>query len=202
MLLNSLDFIGFGQYGTPVNPTVKFDADEFLLEVPSTTYNITRLLEAELIVLGFDLRGWLAQGGRTLVWGEVGIGGGLSRCGDVPARNAWEAGIFPSLGVTTPFDPKLNPWGASSTSENMSDGDRVTNGKVVTPTDMRRLYYDAVLRALDVGEAGYPVAGAFIWNLASWDVQAIHPASRGANGGSYADGDVIRRIQEHNELHA
>ena len=205
LFLHSLDFIGFGQYGTPVNPSVTIQGDASHLEVPSTTYNITCLLEAELVVLGFDLRGWLAQGGKMLVWGEVGIGGGLSRCGDVPARIAWEAGIFPSLGVTTPFDPKLNPWGNPAAEETKgSNGSKdmyLLGGKVVTtPTDMRRLYYDAVLGALAVGEAGYPVGGAFIWSLASWDVQGIHPASKGREGGSYADEYIIHRIKEHNNV--
>ena len=49
------------------------------------------------------------------------------------------------------------------------------------------------------GSPNYPVAGAFLWNMASWDVQAVHSSSTTSEG-SYRDEAVVRRIQLHNRL--
>ena len=159
-----------------------------------------------MAAVGFSLRGWLNQGGKKLIWGEFGLGGGLSRCGDVVAKSAWQAGVFPYLGIQKTFEPGLSPWDASGVLQGgTSDGNSTRNSTSsdtgdtgATPREMLERYYDAALALLAQGGGNYPVDAAFLWNLVSWDVQGVHPASRGDNGGSYADEYVVDKIQQHN----
>lgn len=52
---------------------------------------------------------------------------------------------------------------------------------------------------LNGGSPSYPISHVFLWNMASWDVQGVHPGSSSWQG-SYRDEVVVRRIQVHNKL--
>lgn len=44
------------------------------------------------------------------------------------------------------------------------------------------------------------IDGIFLWNLASWDVQGVHPLSYSGDGGTFKDNEVVRIISNHNNL--
>ena len=60
--------------------------------------------------MGFDLKSWTQKPGKRFIFNEFGLGGGISECGDTPARNRDEAGRFSWLGGTSTFEQRINPW--------------------------------------------------------------------------------------------
>ncbi len=45
---------------------------------------------------------------------EFAIGGGISECGDTIGRTAKDVGLYPWLGITTPYSgPDKDPWKAT-----------------------------------------------------------------------------------------
>jgi hypothetical protein len=98
-LLNAVDVLGVSCY-----PRTSADPQPAELESCAVKY------DAELKAMGFDLRKWAAQPGKRFIWSEFGLGGGLSRCDDVPARTRAEAGRFSWLGVGWPWTAARDPW--------------------------------------------------------------------------------------------
>jgi hypothetical protein len=64
--------------------------------------------------MGFDLKAWMAKPGKRFIYNEFALGGGISECGDTPAKTRAEAGRFPWLGGTSTFTQAINPWCAIS----------------------------------------------------------------------------------------
>lgn len=60
--------------------------------------------------MGFDLQKWSAQPGKSFIFNEFALGGGISECGDTPATTRAEAGRFSWLGGTSTFRQNINPW--------------------------------------------------------------------------------------------
>lgn len=60
--------------------------------------------------MGFDLKAWTAKPGKRFIYNEFALGGGISECGDTPAKTRAEAGRFPWLGGTSTFTQAINPW--------------------------------------------------------------------------------------------
>ena len=53
------------------------------------------------------------------------------------------------------------------------------------------------MQYLQAGGCQYHVSNVFIWNLESWDVQALYPLSTTAEG-SYRDPEIVGLINAHN----
>ena len=60
--------------------------------------------------MGFDLKAWTQKPGKRFIFNEFGLGGGISECGDTPARNREEAGRFSWLGGTSTYTRAIDPW--------------------------------------------------------------------------------------------
>ena len=135
--------------------------------------------DAELAAMGFSLRKWASLPGKRFIFNEVGLGGGISECGDTPARTREEAGRFSWLGSTTTFTAAGNPWRSEAVRGYARD------------------WWGAALRLLKRGGLRYRVDGAFLWNVVSWDVQGIHPASTSGEG-SFRDDVIAGWIRQHN----
>jgi hypothetical protein len=124
---------------------------------------------------------------KALVLSEYGVGGGISQDGSVPATSAAEAGQFPFFGMWGSYSPKIDPW---RTIEPESTHIEVR--------DWRRRFFKETSRWLMTGGGSrYRVDGLYLWALASWDVQAIHYASRSSLG-SYRDEHIGTMIKQHN----
>jgi hypothetical protein len=99
-LLNSVDVLGVSCY-----PRAGADPQ------PSEIESCASKVDAELTALGFNLKAWLgADPARRFILNEIGLGGGISRCGDTPSRTRAEAGRFPHLDVGYPWSIKNDPW--------------------------------------------------------------------------------------------
>lgn len=64
----------------------------------------------ELKAMGFDLKQWLGQPEKSFIFSELGLGGGISRCGDTPATTRTQAGLWSNLDVGYPWTAKTDPW--------------------------------------------------------------------------------------------
>lgn len=118
---------------------------------------------------------------------EYGVGGGIHQNGSVPAVTAAEAGSLPFFGMFGSYAPEIDPWKTAAPESEA----------VETRTWRRRFYKETSRWLMDGGGPRYRVDGLYLWALASWDVQAIHYASRSARG-SYRDDVVAQIIKQHN----
>lgn len=48
--------------------------------------------------------------GKSFIYNEFALGGGISECGDTPAKTREQAGRFPWLGGTATYNWNINPW--------------------------------------------------------------------------------------------
>ena len=48
--------------------------------------------------------------GKAFIYNEFALGGGISECGDTPAKTRAEAGRFSWLGGTSTYNWNINPW--------------------------------------------------------------------------------------------
>lgn len=166
-LLSAVDFYGVSNYPrAPANVTAA-----------NMEYGVWEV-DAELAQMGVNLK-QLLKSGKKLVWTEFGLGGGISRCGDVPSPTPGDAGYWPDQGITTPYTKKTDPWQNPALR------------------DYRRRFHSAALQVLSKGAIQYPVSHAFLWNIVSWDAQGIHPASSSSEG-TYADPVITAAIKAHN----
>eukprot|EP00877_Chromochloris_zofingiensis_P006477 jgi/Chrzof1/2082/Cz11g02040.t1 len=164
-LINSLDFIGVSIYAKGRGSSI----------TPDTVANLTNM-HAELAAMGVSI------GGKILIWSEFGIGGGISRCGDMPAITASDTLRWPVQGIKFSYTQKLDPW-----------KNYLGVNAQVPARDAMRQYFKSGLTVLE----GDQVAAAFLWNLVSWDIQGVNPSSNSSEG-SYADPAVVAMIQQHN----
>lgn len=162
-LLATLDFVGFSMY--PTVAAGSNNSEDVTMRARRAIDRVSTDVDEELRAMGLD------AGGRARVWAEVGVGGGVSRCGDVRASDGDEALRWTYLGVKFPYEPKYALSAAAAAA--MSS------------------YYRALLNALAGGD-GAPAA-AFLWNLVSWDVQGVSGGSSG-----YEMADVVEAIRSHN----
>jgi hypothetical protein len=134
---------------------------------------------AELKAMGFDLKKWTHQPGKRFIFNEFGLGGGISECGNTPATTREEAGRFSWLGGTTTFTRDVNPW------------------KLPVVIEYQRDFYKAAFKLFRAGGIKHKLSGAYLWNVVSWDVQGLHPASSSGEG-TYKDDVITGWIKEHN----
>ena len=167
-LLDTVDFYGISNYARTPAQISAVDLESG-----------TRKQEAEFAAMGIDLAKQIAKPGKFFIWNEFAIGGGISECGNVTATNGVDAGLFPWLGATSTYTKATDPWQNPTVGAYMRD------------------YYRKGLQLLGLGGINYKVSGAFIWNVVSWDVQGIHPASSSGEG-SFADAQSMAMIKEHN----
>eukprot|EP00877_Chromochloris_zofingiensis_P008388 jgi/Chrzof1/3802/Cz13g09110.t1 len=177
-LLSTVDFIGVSNYGrVPVNPK----PEDF-------EWGIQDMAE-ELKAMGISLSDLMKTRGTKLLWSEFAIGGGKSRCSDVVAGTPFEVGYFTSSGISTTYTRAKDPW-----------KQYLPNASVPLRDYMRNFYVQA-LKLLAKGGGKYPISGVYLWNVVSWDVQGLHPASSSKEG-SYADPVVTAAIKKHNKKFA
>ena len=167
-LLASVDVIGVSCYA-------RAGADPKPEELESCAVKA----DAELAAMGFDLKSWAQRPGKRFIFNEVGLGGGISRCGDAPARSRFEAGLHPNLDVGYPWSRERDPWSRPDLRA------------------YRRQWHRALLELLRRGGSAYPVRGAYLWSLCSIDVQGIHPATT-SGGGTWADPEIAADVRAHN----
>lgn len=182
-LFDSVDFFGVSNYARAPED-VK----------PEHIESSAAKQEAELAILGFNLKAMYSKPGKFYIMNEFAIGGGISECGNVKATNGRDAGLFPWLGSTVTYTQATDPW------ENYKG----PNARVPARDYMRK-YYQAALKLLSTGGQKYKFSGAYLWNVVSWDIQGIHPASwengdsnSVQSGRSFADPVTMAMIRDHN----
>ncbi|KAI8472826.1 MAG: hypothetical protein J3K34DRAFT_519379 [Monoraphidium minutum] len=134
---------------------------------------------AELSAMGFDLHKWAAKPGKRFIYNEFALGGGVSECGDTPATTRAEAGRFSWLGGTSTFTKAIDPWKVSEIQQYSRD------------------WYQQAFKLFKSGGINFPISGVYLWNVVSWDVQGIHPASSSGEG-TFKDEVITQQIKEHN----
>jgi hypothetical protein len=171
-LLNACDYLGISSYSRAgANPTVR-DME-----------SAVRKYDAELKAMSFDLRKWRELPGKKFIMNEFGLGGGISECGDTPARNRAEAGRFPWMGGTKTYNPEINPWSRPWNREYLND------------------YYKKAIEYSAMGGLEYKVDDMYLWTIVSWDIQAIHPASSVwmQRDQGYGVPEVAAMVKAHND---
>jgi hypothetical protein len=176
-LFSEMDFFGVSNYARAGNdPTI------------SDLESAIRKQNAELKEMGIDWAKYHQDPSKKFFMNEFAIGGGISECGDTPATNGPEAGLFPWLGNSKQFrGPQSNP---------------LMNANV---RDYVHRYYSKAMELFRKGGEQFKIDGVFLWNVVSWDVQGIHPASGRYGGGpeeTYADRTIMQWIRDHNAKYA
>jgi hypothetical protein len=133
------------------------------------------MFNRELLQLGINLR-WYKN--LELHLSEVGLGG--SPDGEAPAKNDLEALGTPYYGIHGPYEVDRDPWQSPALKKTRFD------------------YHCALLNYLAKPSLqSWSIKHAFLWNLASWDVQGLYPSSSGPTG-SYADSKIANMIGLYN----
>jgi hypothetical protein len=187
-----LDFMGISNYAkSPVNVTTH-DLDKAMKVAAAEikTASAAAALDLGAMARGEDAkRKAFGKVPLTLLWSEFGIGGGRSMCGDVPVKNAAEAGRWPHAGMYGSWSNESDSWQGPKSAPDAKA--------------YRRRFHDAALQLLAAGgSAEFPLDSAYLWSLTSWDPQAVHPASRAPGGAprtGYWDAEIASAIKEHNE---
>jgi hypothetical protein len=92
-LLDSVDVLGVSCYArTSAYPK------------PEELESCADKYSAELKAMAFDLATWNAKPGKRFIFNEFALGGGISECGDTPAKTRAEAGRFSWLGGTSTYN--------------------------------------------------------------------------------------------------
>lgn len=173
-LFKGVDFIGISAY-IPM-PVPQFQVCE--LEGLMTD------LDTEFSFYGLTLKELSAQG-KELHWIEFGVGGGTSPTGDKKATTAEEAAYTPFFGISGPYRRAMDPFLLYDLSQ-------------PSPVrDYARFFYNQTAAYLRQGGCQYKIDAAYVWNLESWDVQALYPISTTAEG-SYRDPEIAGLIAQHN----
>lgn len=168
-LLNDVNVLGVSCYA-------RTSADPQPVELESCAVKY----DAELTAMGFDLKAWSQRPNKRFIFNEFALGGGVSECGNTPATTRAEAGRFSWLGGTSTFTKSIDPW------------------KVDTIKQYARDWYQAAFKLFKSGGINYKLDGVFLWNVVSWDVQGIHPASSSGEG-TFRDDLISSQIKEHND---
>jgi hypothetical protein len=172
-LLRNLDFLGTSAYASF---TLEKDGTlpyiQFDQVFNSVNHELARI-ETNLKTAGSHLE---------LIFSEVGIGG--SSDGVNPATSALEALSAPWAGVHGTFNPTKNPWAHPDVVEGA------------------RRFYCALglyLSSKTLPARAWKVHRAFIWNLASWDIQGLYPTSSVPKLGSYLIPEMALALKTYNE---
>jgi hypothetical protein len=98
-LLDSVDVLGVSCYPRTGETPKPEEFEECLSK-----------LDAELSAAGFNMKAWAARPGKALILSELGLGGGVNRCGTTPASSAKDAGLYAHLDVGYPWSQDRDPW--------------------------------------------------------------------------------------------
>lgn len=123
---------------------------------------------------------------------QFGLGGGISGCNNMTGTGPGNLGLFPWLGISGAYESSIDPFKQSPAAAAYLQN-----------------YYATALQVLEKGGWGnHKVDAAYIWSVASWDVQGIHTASAKWNTAvvqgdwpvrqGFANAGVISAIQKHN----
>ncbi len=175
-LLKKLDFFGASAY---TNLTLAADGSLPFLQFDQVFNSVNQ----ELAAIKTDLKKDASH--LELIFSEVGIGGSVDS--KKPATSGRDALSAPWAGIHGTFNPKTNPW---------SDPD-VANGAIQFYCGLS-LYLSKNL-VPSASPWRERVKGAFIWNLASWDIQGLYHTSSVAKQGSYLIPEVGLAIKKYNE---
>eukprot|EP01023_Acetabularia_acetabulum_P004930 TRINITY_DN12056_c0_g2_i1.p1 TRINITY_DN12056_c0_g2~~TRINITY_DN12056_c0_g2_i1.p1 ORF type:complete len:300 (+),score=45.34 TRINITY_DN12056_c0_g2_i1:182-1081(+) len=187
-LFEVIDFVGISSYAQ-LKPYFATP------ELQNAIYYFDR----EISEFGVDLR-QLMKNGLDLHFMEYGVGGGSSQEGGGRAATQDEVAQFPFFGIFGAYNKGVDPWEMQSYSLNPA---RAYMHYFYTQT--MQLAGSAIQPNYDISREFfhshyiYNVRAIFIWNLASWDVQAIYPDST-TDQGSYRDEYVVELIKNHNSL--
>eukprot|EP00798_Chlamydomonas_sp_ICE-L_P013213 gene13213-19048_t len=168
-LLSSVEFIGISAYAPlPVDFTTN--------QLQNSAFQFYQGFQD----VGINLEYIMQQKGIELHYVEYGLGGGTSQNGDGVVRSASQAAAKPFWGVFGVYRENRDPWQYAPVREFMET------------------FWEKTLEWLkDDGGPTYKLAGCYIWNLASWDVLAVHPESTNEEG-SYLNTRVAQMVIQHN----
>lgn len=145
---------------------------------PTEFENTINTFAGELEYFGISLK-QLMNEGVELHFSEFGLGGG--NINGQKSDSAWSAASSPWGGVHGPFSAVTNPWSQSEIKT------------------FQENFYCAGLHYLEGGFGRqWKIAHAFIWNLTSWDVQAVYPYSVSSDG-SYRNETISTWIRKYNQ---
>ena len=117
----------------------------------------------------FEQHGLTVPTSKPLQFSEVGIGGRRLRDGvgdpEKAAATPWEGSAF----------ARNNPWSQKPMQQ------------------LRREFHAALLDFLERQPARWPVTGAFVWSMGSWD-----PLGHGEP--TFADAQIMDAVEKHNRL--
>ena len=174
-LFDSVDFIGFSNYGIVGSPPTAQGFDD----------TITAFAE-QLKPCGIDLEDLGKQQGKPLQFTEMGTGGAMDSLtgvgGDIVATSAEDASRHPWSGIKGEYDDATDPWKDPELRQYLIQ------------------YYQAVIQFLRQQRhkpGSWYVNKAFIWNMDSHDIQALYPVSSNLNG-SYLVPEVVCLIKRYN----
>eukprot|EP01023_Acetabularia_acetabulum_P020487 TRINITY_DN2065_c0_g1_i6.p1 TRINITY_DN2065_c0_g1~~TRINITY_DN2065_c0_g1_i6.p1 ORF type:complete len:499 (+),score=61.21 TRINITY_DN2065_c0_g1_i6:25-1521(+) len=154
--------------------------------------------DEELKVFGVSIRDLVRNNGKEIYFAEYGVGGGVKISGAARATTQEEVAKFPFFGISGPYSRATDPW------QMYSD--------VISPArQYMHYFYEKTIEMAssdinvnyDIGnefyrtEFVYDIGAIYIWNLVSWDVQAVYPYSTNSQG-SYRDEYVVGLIKNHN----
>jgi hypothetical protein len=170
LLSNQLDFLGISAY-SPYSGA-NFGTSEF----QNAAFNVGDALAS--LANGLNLAD-LAKSGK-LHYSEFGIGGGVdgknqfAASADACAKQPW-------AGLSGSYSTSMDPWRQGYLSA------------------FRSTFYSRAMDWLgNPGSGTYDVKEVFVWCMASWDLFGIYPDSNSADGGSFRDLTVVRKIAAYN----
>lgn len=178
-LYNSVDFIGVAP-AAGLRPGF----------APGDLEHAIEWFERELKLFGVDLAQLLQESNKELHWVDYGVGGGggLGMSRSRPAKDATQAAKFPFVGMLGPYKQAADPWVLHAYNTSTSP-----------VRDYASFFYNQTVQYLwKQHEYKYQVDAAFLRNIGSWDVQAVHVDSTSVEG-SYFYQSVVSVIEHHNE---
>eukprot|EP01025_Chloroclados_australasicus_P033446 TRINITY_DN3411_c0_g1_i2.p2 TRINITY_DN3411_c0_g1~~TRINITY_DN3411_c0_g1_i2.p2 ORF type:complete len:362 (-),score=59.47 TRINITY_DN3411_c0_g1_i2:442-1527(-) len=187
-MFGSADFIAISSYAS-LKPDFKTP------ELQSAMYQF----DEELKVFNVSIRELFENNGLEFHFAEYGIGGGTAQRGFKKAANEAEVAEFPFFGIYGAYNNQTDPW--SMWSDQLTPARRYLHyfyNKTVEMLSADITVNYTASNSQYRTEYVYPVDGLYIWNLASWDVQAIYPDST-TQDGSYRDEYVAQLIRNHNQ---
>jgi hypothetical protein len=172
LLSNQLDFLGISAY-SPYSGA-SFGMSEF----QNAAFNVGDALSS--LANGLNLANLARSGKLELHYSEFGIGGGadgknqFAASADACAKQPW-------AGLSGSYATSIDPWQHGYLS------------------DFRSTFYSRAMDWLGNPSSGtYDVKEVFVWCMASWDLFGIYPDSNSADGGSFRDLTVVRKIAAYN----
>ncbi|KAL4440114.1 hypothetical protein ABPG75_003115 [Micractinium tetrahymenae] len=169
-MFSAIDYVGLSAYIPQAN--INFQ--------PCDLEGLMTRLDQEFAFYGLTLKDLLAAG-KEIHWSEFGVGGGTSPQGDKKATTAEEAAYTPFFGMSGAYTRAKDPFILYDLSQ-------------PSPVrDYARYFYNQTAAYLRQGGCDYRVGHVYVWNLPSWDVQALYPLSTTSEG-SYRDPAIVATI--------